>query len=111
MRVIGLILEHRTYGYGKVTALSDRAVTVQFCDSKQHANFGGEAFKRGDLKHARLNVGDRVSTSKGEASVRSVPRPGLPDNEPFEYEIRYDDGLSGRVTEIDLMPISSASSE
>jgi ATP-dependent helicase HepA len=105
-----LILEHRTYGYGKVIAVNDRSVTVQFCDSKQRANFGGEALRRGDLTHARLNVDDRVSAPRGEASITSVPKPGRSD-EIFDYEIRYDDGLTARVSEVDLRPISLASKE
>src|SRR5262249_7170459 len=104
--VKGLIVQHRVYGYGKILAVSQRRLSVEFCETGQTATFTFEAFSRGDLTHAKLNIDDRVLGPDGPCVITHVPSPGMPNSSHFSYTVRYENGLTDTVSEIALKPLS-----
>jgi ATP-dependent helicase HepA len=103
--VNGLIVQHRTYGYGKVVTTTDTGARVQFCGSGQAVTFGFMAFQNKDLQHARLLVETPVRGPRGLCVINSVPDPGTPADSVFVYGVEYEEGLTDQVSEIDLTPL------
>ena len=107
----GLIVQHRVYGYGKVVAVVGRNIRIRFCETGQSPHFAPDAFARGDLKHAKLNIDERAVGPHGSCVIVRTPPPATPNNSTFSYGIRYDDGLTATVSEVDLTPVSLARDE
>jgi ATP-dependent helicase HepA len=103
----GLIVIHRAYGYGKVIAVGSAGATVTFCGSGQTVKFGRQAFIDEDLKHARLLVQTAVRGPRGRCVVTVTPSPMTGSDSVFTYGVKYEDGLTARVSEIELTPLAS----
>jgi ATP-dependent helicase HepA len=108
--VNGLIVQHRTYGYGKVTELTSAGAKIRFCSSGQIVSFGSKAFENRDLKHARLLVETPMRGPRGLCVIASVPAPTTPNTELFEYGVQYEDGLFDRISELELTPLVTVDS-
>jgi ATP-dependent helicase HepA len=103
--VNGLIVQHRTYGYGKVIETTGTGARVQFCGSGQAVTFGFRAFQNKDLQHARLLVETPVRGPRGLCVVNAVPDPHTAADSVFIYGVEYEEGLTDKVSELELTPL------
>lgn len=103
--MIGLIVQHQVYGYGKVITLAQSGARVRFCGSDQILDFGLRAFQEKVLKHARLLVETPARGPHGLCVISSVPDPGQSIDSVFTYGVVYEGGLTARVSELELLPL------
>jgi ATP-dependent helicase HepA len=103
----GLIVLHRTLGFGKIISTNAAGVRIKFCGSNQTAAFGFQAFQQGDLEHARLVVEMPARTPRGLCVIVAAPSPDAPADSMYTYAVRYADGLTEKVNETEVTPLVS----
>lgn len=106
----GLIVLHRTLGYGKILSINGAGVRVRFSGSNQTAAFGFQAFQHGDLEHARLVVEMPARTPRGLCVIIAAPLPDQPADSVYTYVVKYADGLTEKVSETEITPLVSLDS-
>lgn len=98
----GFIVKHPAFGLGRITAVGERQVTVEFFLSKEKYSFSPDVLDR-----ALIGPGTLCASAKRQLRVLRGPRT-LVDGSPAIYRVEYANGLVGELAETKLTPIDAS---
>lgn len=106
--MLGYLLRHDRFGYGKVIEVRPDRLTVAFAETGQETCFTQASLAQGMMQRATLRIDDAAIGPNGRCIINRVPPPGREKQaNALEYGVTYVDGLRATVSEIELTPIGS----
>jgi ATP-dependent helicase HepA len=104
--MIGYLVVHTEFGPGKIVGSEGRNIKVYIAANERQMTFGKAAIDQGSFTRSTLYPGALVKSKQGTCKITKVLNPR--SESAFEYNVVYEDtGLTTRITELDLFPLSS----
>jgi ATP-dependent helicase HepA len=108
MSVLGLLVAHSTFGYGKVAEVGAGRLLIVFSAERRRAYFALASLQNGVLRRLVLGIDDPAVGPHGPCTVITAPPLGSGRGWfALEYGVIYADGLRATVSELDLSPLGS----
>lgn len=102
----GFLVRHQRLGQGKILSADSRTLRVQFLgEDTGELTLSASA---GVLSRYVLELGRRCQAPDGECVIQSVFE--AKDNRAHEYQVRFPDGVSERLSEVELLPLGESGS-
>lgn len=99
----GFLVQHRYLGLGKIVGADKRLIRIRFLQGEKEEKVLAAAGAAELLTRYVLGVGRRCEAQEGQCVVQSVfPGTGAA---PHQYLVRYPDGSSERLSEVELTPL------
>jgi ATP-dependent helicase HepA len=105
----GFLVQHRYLGLGKIVGADGRLIRVRFLEGEKGEKVLAASSAAELLTRYLLLIGRRCETQASECVVQSV-FPGT-GSKPHQYLVRYPDGSSERLSEVDLTPVDDVRSQ
>ena len=101
--MLNFIVKHSRHGFGKVVAVDNRTVKVRFI-SGEELSFSKTSLSDNSIRHTKLLPKSRCRSERGFCLIQQSIN-NQTNNEHFEYEVLFEDGLTSIVSEIELTPL------
>ena len=96
--MIGFIVKHSGFGIGKIRAVENGRLSVEFYFPPNVVTLTGRS---SGLKHVILPQETACSTANGQCRIRSII-PAQTKSDPHRYKVEFDDGLEQVILETDI---------
>jgi ATP-dependent helicase HepA len=100
-KLIGYIVKHSSYGYGRILQIENRVVTVSFFSPPSKHNLDQDDICRA---RALILVGTICETVTGKRCTVKEKEPGN-GLDPHIYGVEYENGMIGKLPETELTPV------
>ena len=104
--MVGYLVVHNEFGPGKINGSEGRNIQVYIAANERPMMFGKAAIDQESFSRSPLYPGALVKSNRGVCKITRFLNPQ--SESAYEYNVVYEEtGLTARVSELDLFPLSS----
>ena len=101
--MVGFIVKHAGHGLGKIAAVNNGHIVVDFFFPPNRLMLVAVMDGQPVLKHALLPLHTTCQAPDGTCQIQEQ-FPAASANQPHEYKVEFDNGLSKKLSETDILP-------